>query len=183
MATLKKTSSSWVRQLFGDKSLPSGVGSASRSRIFRADLSRQVSECAVLLSGIRKRPGLRGVEVDLGRGPRDAVAARMLRWLIGGGREPQGLAEVNRRVDPASRRSGLACPNSGCCLSPARIWTWDTRRRRGLRVPRARRRGWGALSLLGRPHFQEMWRRKLMESNDRIKDAQLVFCLLKAVSF
>ena len=32
-------------------------------------------------------------------------------------------------------------------------------------------------------HFQEVWRRKLMESNDRIKDAQLVFCLLKAVSF
>lgn len=137
----------------------------------------------MLLSGTRKRPGLRGAGVDLGRGLQDAVAARMLRWLIGGGREPQGLAEVNRRVDPACRRSGLACPNCGCCLSPTPIWMWDTRRRRGLRVPRARSAGVGALSLLGRPHFQEVWRRKLMESNDRIKDAQLVFCLLKAVSF
>lgn len=49
----------------------------------------------MLLSGTRKRPGLCGVGLDLGRGPRDAVAAQMLRWLIGGGREPQGLAEVN----------------------------------------------------------------------------------------
>lgn len=47
----------------------------------------------MLLSGTRKRPGLCGVGLDLGRGPRDAVAAQMLRWLIGGGREPQGLAE------------------------------------------------------------------------------------------
>jgi hypothetical protein len=47
----------------------------------------------------------------------DTAAARMLRWLIGGGREPQGLAEVNPADPPcaADPRCQSLRPVLGAC--------------------------------------------------------------------
>lgn len=159
----------------GTKVFPPGWAPL-RAQVFRADLSRQVSEGALCCyPGTRKRPGLRGVGVDLGWGPRDAVAARMLRWLIGGGREPQGLAEVNPRGDPACRRS-LAYPARTVAAVRARLAFGRGRPGGGSAC------GLGALSLGGRPAS-----RRCADEADGVRrlnqDAQLGFCLLKAVSF
>lgn len=70
---------------FGDKNLPSSVGKPGA-----ASISISVAPLPRRQEGAdpARRSG------RLGPGACAAAAARMLRWLIGGGREPQGLAEV-----------------------------------------------------------------------------------------
>uniref|UniRef100_A0A9L0I8Y6 WD repeat domain 41 n=1 Tax=Equus asinus TaxID=9793 RepID=A0A9L0I8Y6_EQUAS len=69
---------------FGDKNLPSSVGKPGA-----ASISVSVAPLPRRQEGAdpARRSG------GLGPGACAAAAARMLRWLIGGGREPQGLAE------------------------------------------------------------------------------------------